>query len=175
MAISNRFVWSARRPKSVSKNSLERPDKPMRVVADKVQIDRKLTVRFQVNELAKLCRVGWTTRSGQRHDSSLFEASKSQILCDACVEHSQRVEEVALPQALESIAGTRIGGRGRLVAISVHDKYRCLLEWRDKKACCVGIVMPHLNNVWDRSVEPKLPFQSPPKSHWHVDNQRGLS
>ena len=130
----------------------------MRVVIDEVPVDGELSVWTQSNEFGELLYVGWSAGGSERHDSSLFEASKSQILCDACVEHSQRVEEVALPQALESIAGTRIGGRGRLVAISVHDKYRCLLEWRDKKACCMGIVMPHLNNVWDRSVEPKLPF-----------------
>jgi hypothetical protein len=39
----------------------------------------------------------------------------------------------------------------------------------------MGIVMPHLNNIWNPSVESELPFQSPPKSHWHDDNQRGLS
>src|SRR5690242_20708404 len=130
---------------------------------------------FQVNELAELCLVGWATRGSQRHDSSLFEASKPEIRCDACVEHSQGVEEVALPQTLESIAGTHIGGRGRLVAISVHHKHRCLLERRDEKARRMGIVMPHLNNVWNPSGESELPFQSPPKSHWHVDDQRGLS
>jgi hypothetical protein len=79
------------------------------------------------------------------------------MLRDGRIEHAEGVEELALPQTFEAIAGADMGGLGGLVTIPVHHQHRCLLEGRHEKGRCMGVVMAHLNNPWRLLFNAEVP------------------
>src|SRR6202035_3095148 len=105
MAIANRLVPLAQRTERSRKPLFERLFESMGVVANEVPVDRKSSVRLQVNEFTELFCVGGATGAGERHDGALFKHLEPQMGRDGRIEHTEGVEELTLPQTFEAVAG----------------------------------------------------------------------
>ena len=143
------------------------------VVTDQVPIDRKSSLGLEVNEFAELICVGRPAGAGERHHGPFREWLEPQIGRAGRIEKAERIEDLAVPQALEAIAGADIGGLGGLVPMSVHHQHRRLLEGRREKDRRMRVVMLYLNDLQQLLVDAEVPHQSPSKPHGHGDDEGG--
>ena len=173
MTIPERFVSFAPWTERINKSLLEWLVEAMSVIADEVSVDRKSSIRLKVHEFAEFLGVGGPTRGGEGHDGSLLKQLEPQMLRHGRIEHAERVEEPALPHALETIAGAGISGLRGLVPIAVHHEHSCLLERRHEKDRRVGVVMAHLDNL-RQLAQTEMAHQSPPQPVWQGNDQGRL-
>ena len=124
-------------------------------------------------ELAELIGVGRPAGAGERHHGPFRERLEPQIGRGGRIEKAERVEDLALPQALEAIAGADIGRLGGLVSMSVHHQHRCLFERRREKDRRMRVMMLYLNDLQQLLVHAEMPHQSPSKPHGHGDDEGG--
>src|SRR3984893_9933650 len=119
MAIANGLVPLAQRTERLREPLFERLFESMGVETNEVPVDRKSSVRLQVNEFTELFCVGGATGAGERHDGALFKHVEPQMRRDGRIEHAERVKELALPQTFEALVGHGAGGRVGCVPVWV--------------------------------------------------------
>ena len=147
MTVVDGLVQLAPRTERFREPLLERLLDAVGVVADQVPIDRKSSLGLKAHQLAELICVGRPAGAGERHHGPFRERLEPQIGSRRRIEKAEGVEDLAVPQALEAIAGADIGGLGGLVAMAVHHQHGGLLEGRREEDRRMRVVMLDLHDL----------------------------
>src|SRR5690606_31879036 len=131
-----RLAWW---PERIEKPLLERPQLSKGVIAEVVEVHLVTTLGQRMNDVSKLLDVGVRAVGGEGHHLTLVRKTEAEVLRHERVDDAERIEDSGMPESFQPVAAADVGARGGVVAETVHDEHRRLLEWTDEEDCCVSV------------------------------------
>ena len=126
--VADRLVGMSRRSERLEEFMAERFQKRVAVEHEVAHVDLVAPVLGEVDRIAEAADIAVVAVCGERHDRPFLEIPEAEMAGDERVDHAKRVEDLASPETLETIALADVRRRRRVVAVTVHNEDIRLLE-----------------------------------------------